>query len=449
MSNLSQLDITQLCSALCRPPALWIDIRGQPSARLMSEEADRIIRLPARVLQYSSFPSPSSSFALLSSPLTTRHPSSSSSIPEREWDPNTCLAHARISHALVSSLSARILHEAALKLPLLDAAVAAVASLPKPGRSGRSPPTASSGRLEKLKRKHIKSLMRLQKSYKKIYAYLLPRGAGRGAHVGGCEACFVAAFGGCEDALFALRTGARVWRRDRSAVARYVTAWFLLLPADVRRRLERDIPHVAHGTRQVLRAVATAAVGDGGSGGGGTGGTRGGGPAVLPTPMPSPTRTISESGMEKPAEGVAMVVSNGRAGGQAAVPVLEAHCPQLHTMEYAGWEELPTHHHPLHHEVDSGGGCVQDIWFCDSEIQDMVQLTAHLDDPQRAWGQLCTDTDDDSDGTNCSDEDDGAHDEGGDANGASGSDEVGNANGTNGSGGGGDVYYEEGDCNEG
>lgn len=422
MSNLSQLDITQLCGALCRPPALWIDIRGQPSARLMAEEADRIIRLPARVLQYSPFPSPPSPFAPPSSSPVTRHPSSSSSIPERERDPNTCLAHARISHALVSSLSARILHEAALKLPLLDAAVTAVASRPKPGRSGRSPPTASLGRSEKLKRKHIKSITRLQKSYKKIYAYLLPRGAGRGAHVGGCEACFVAAFGGCEEALFALRTGTRVWRRDRSAVARYVAAWFLLLPADVRRRLEGDIPHVAHGTRQVLRAIAAAAVGDGGSGGGGAGG--GWDRAELSTPVPSPTRTRSEVGVEERAYGTAVVVNDGRARGQAVVPVLEAHHPQLCTgPEHAGWGELPAHHHPHRHEVDSGRGSMPDICFYDSEIQDMVRLTAHLDDAQRAWRELCADTDDGSDGTNCSDEDDGAHGEDGDANGANGSDE--------------------------
>ena len=358
MSNLNQHDIARLCGALCRQPTVWVDIRGQPSGRLIAEEADRIIRLPKRVLQHPSSSAHSSS--------SITRPSLSSSIPKWERDPNMCLVHGHISHMLISSLSARILHEVALKLPLLDAAVAAMASWPKPGHSGSSPHTAAPTPWETVKPKHVKSLMRLQKSYKRIYAYLLPPGAGKGAHVGGCEGCFVAAFGGCEEALFALRTGARVWSHDRSAVGRYVAAWYRLLPADVREILEEDIPRVAHGTRRVMRAIAAAAAGDGGGcGGGGAGG--GGDSIAVPTQVRPPPRTGSRAGVRGEAPRTAAARDAGEAGGRAVAPVLAAHLrpgpgplPERRTEVHAGWEAQPAGWEELpaydHRETGSGDG---------------------------------------------------------------------------------------------
>ena len=175
-----------------------------------------------RVLQHFSS-------SALSSTSIARPSSPSSSTLKWERDPNMCLAHGRISHVLVSSLSARILHEVVLKLSLLDAALAAMASWPKPCRSGRPPPTASPAPWETEKPKHVKPLMCLQKSYKRIYAYLLPPGAGRGAHAGGCKGCFVASFGCCGEALLPCARAPG----PGCAVARCVAAWFRLLHADV------------------------------------------------------------------------------------------------------------------------------------------------------------------------------------------------------------------------
>lgn len=73
--------------------------------------------------------------------------------------------------------------------------------------------------------------------------------------MGGCEGCFVASFGGSPAGLFAFVAGARVWRRDRSAVGLWVQEWVGLCSRATRRRLAAEAELTGHWVRRVLRAA--------------------------------------------------------------------------------------------------------------------------------------------------------------------------------------------------
>ncbi|KAA8893892.1 hypothetical protein FN846DRAFT_976947 [Sphaerosporella brunnea] len=135
----------------------------------------------------------------------------------------SCATHAPLNQPLLASLASRLLLEAQLKLPQLLAALA----------------------LPRLPRKRLPPLLRLARAYSAL-AERVDRGA--------CVGCAVAAVAVDEDCLFALEAGAKVWRRDRSALER----WRLVWAAHASPRFLAETDYVAHAVRRVLRALRRA-----------------------------------------------------------------------------------------------------------------------------------------------------------------------------------------------
>ncbi|KAF8538413.1 hypothetical protein BDD12DRAFT_806165 [Trichophaea hybrida] len=200
--------------ALCRPTFNWID--NDPSSSLLSDETTLIASLPSPLLHS----------------------------PSHKPDILLCPTHSRLNQHLISTISSRILHETSQKLPILQNALLSLSE-----NSGRS--SAATG----LKHKHIRATKKLRDCYQRIYGFFFPPGEGRGGSVGGCEGCFVAAFGGSPAALFAFVTGSRVWRKDRSAMRLWVEGWVKLCSRGTRKRMGEEAEQAAHWVRKVLRAT--------------------------------------------------------------------------------------------------------------------------------------------------------------------------------------------------
>ncbi|KAF8247951.1 hypothetical protein K440DRAFT_643395 [Wilcoxina mikolae CBS 423.85] len=200
--------------ALCRSTFNWVD--NDPSTSLLSDETTLIASLPSPLLHS----------------------------PSHKPDPLLCPTHSRLNQHLISTISSRILHEISQKLPILQNALLSLAE-----NSGQS--VAATG----VKHKHIRATKKLRDCYQRIYGFFFPPGEGRGGSVGGCEGCFVAAFGGSPAALFAFVTGSRVWRKDRSAMRLWVEQWVKLCSRETRKRMGEEAEQVAHWVRKVLRAT--------------------------------------------------------------------------------------------------------------------------------------------------------------------------------------------------
>jgi hypothetical protein len=159
-------------------------------------------------------------------------------------NPHLCVTHAKLNQKLLTSLASRLLHEAQLKLPLLTDALATLSSL-TPSKSG-------------LKPKHLDAVRRLHRAYSSVVAFFFPPGSGDGVSVGGCDGCFVAATIGSRECVFALVAGARVWRKDRSAVRAWVKEWVRLVclrDIDEIKKLGTEAEYTGHAVRKVLRTL--------------------------------------------------------------------------------------------------------------------------------------------------------------------------------------------------